>query len=73
MLDISDGLAGDLRHILEAGRVGAELIGAAGPRQPRGQIARAGPGARGRNPRVLAALTDGEDFELLFTWPAGTQ
>ncbi len=31
MLDISDGLAGDLRHILEAGRVGAEILKSALP------------------------------------------
>ena len=31
MLDISDGLAGDLRHILTASRVGAELLATAIP------------------------------------------
>jgi thiamine-monophosphate kinase len=65
MLDISDGLAGDLRHILKASRVGAELLSTAIPisREARG-AARAEPSAK---PPLLAALTDGEDFELLFT------
>jgi len=31
MVDVSDGLAGDLRHILEAGKVGAEILKAALP------------------------------------------
>src|SRR2546422_788440 len=31
MLDLSDGLAGDLRHILKASRVGAELLAMAIP------------------------------------------
>src|SRR6266852_9531726 len=31
MLDVSDGLAGDLRHILKASRVGAELLATAIP------------------------------------------
>ena len=63
MLDISDGLAGDLRHILKASRVGAELLADAIPisREAR-RAARNDP-----KPPLLAALTDGEDFELLFT------
>jgi thiamine-monophosphate kinase len=68
MIDISDGLAGDLRHLLEAGKVGAELLKSAIPisRAARAQ-ARAESSAR---PPLLAALTDGEDFELLFTLAA---
>jgi thiamine-monophosphate kinase len=65
MLDISDGLAGDLRHILTASRVGAELLATAIPisREAR-RAAKAAPSTK---PPLLAALSDGEDFELLFT------
>lgn len=65
LIDLSDGLAGDLRHILNASRVGAELLAPAIPisRAAR-RAAKAHPGAK---PALLAALTDGEDFELLFT------
>ncbi len=65
MLDISDGLAGDLRHILKASRVGAELLASAIPisREAR----RAAKAESGAKTPLLAALTDGEDFELLFT------
>jgi thiamine-monophosphate kinase len=65
MLDVSDGLAGDLRHILTASRVGAELLATAIPvsREAK-RAAKAGSAAK---PPMLAALTDGEDFELLFT------
>jgi thiamine-monophosphate kinase len=65
MIDLSDGLAGDLRHILSASKVGAELLSDAIPvsREAK-RAARAGSSAR---PPLLAALTDGEDFELLFT------
>ncbi|MCP5522951.1 MAG: thiamine-phosphate kinase [Verrucomicrobiales bacterium] len=66
MIDVSDGLATDLRHLLEASSVGAELLQEALPvsRAAR-QRAREGTG----KPPVEAALTDGEDFELLFTVP----
>jgi thiamine-monophosphate kinase len=65
MLDVSDGLAGDLRHLLAASRVGADLNSASIPisREAR-RAAKAGSSAK---PALLAALTDGEDFELLFT------
>lgn len=65
MIDLSDGLAGDLRHILNASKVGAELLKSAIPisRAAKAQ-ARAESSAK---PPLLAALTDGEDFELLFT------
>lgn len=56
MMDLSDGLAGDLAHILKASCVGAlieeKLI----------------PCHRGVTP--MRALADGEDFELLLTMPS---
>lgn len=65
MIDVSDGLAGDLRHILAASRVAAELLSNAIPvSAPARRAAKAKSTAK---PAVLAALTDGEDFELLFT------
>jgi thiamine-monophosphate kinase len=51
MMDISDGLATDLRHILKQSNVGAELSGDAIPKVG----------------NLDQALYDGEDFELLFT------
>jgi thiamine-monophosphate kinase len=65
MLDLSDGLSGDLRHVLRASGVGAELLASAIPisREAR-RAARASSSAK---PPLVAALTDGEDFELLFT------
>ena len=53
MMDISDGLATDLRHILKASGVGSKLDGSLIP----------------RNGTLEQALYDGEDFELLFTAP----
>jgi thiamine-monophosphate kinase len=54
MMDISDGLVSDLGHICKESRVGAVLLA---PQIPLS------------NSRVTleAALTEGEDFELLFT------
>jgi thiamine-monophosphate kinase len=62
MIDISDGLAGDLRHITNSSHTGAELLADA---IPTSDAAR-----KGTKPPIQAALEDGEDFELLFTIPA---
>jgi thiamine-monophosphate kinase len=65
LMDVSDGLAGDLRHILNASQVGAELRADS---VPVSRVARAKAKAESSaKPPLLAALTDGEDFELLFT------
>ena len=65
LMDLSDGLAGDLRHVVNASKVGAEILKSALP------VARAAKlrakESSGAKPAALAALTDGEDFELLFT------
>ncbi|HWI59779.1 MAG TPA: thiamine-phosphate kinase [Bacillota bacterium] len=65
MLDLSDGLAGDLRHILKASRVGAELLATSIPISREARLAAKAESSA--KPPLLAALTDGEDFELLFT------
>lgn len=64
MIDLSDGLASDLRHVLRASNVGAELLAGAIPisRAAKMEARRSG----SAKPPLAAALTDGEDFELLF-------
>jgi len=67
MIDLSDGLATDLRYLL-GDNLGAELLTPAIP------ISRAAKERARDNPAgksaLLAALADGEDYELLFTLPS---
>jgi thiamine-monophosphate kinase len=61
MIDVSDGLLGDLNHILEVSKVGAMLDELSIP------VSQDACRLKG-NP-LQHALTDGDDFELLFTAP----
>ncbi len=64
-IDLSDGLSGDLAHLCEESRVGAELDLRA---IPVSSACRSYADARRLNP-VDVALSGGEDYELLFTVP----
>lgn len=70
MMDLSDGIAADLPKLLEASAVpGAELLRSALPISRTARLReRAGDLAR---PAVVAALCDGEDYELMLTVPRG--
>jgi thiamine-monophosphate kinase len=63
MIDTSDGLSTDLAHICEESGVGAELNAALIPRSRVGKPI--------REVDLELALHGGEDYELLFTAPAG--
>ena len=65
-IDLSDGLAGDLRHICEESGVSADI---ALDRLPLSPALIAHARAQRRNPTEYA-LSGGEDYELLFTVPA---
>lgn len=62
MIDISDGLSADLHHILEESDCGATLYADAIPIHPDAVLRSQ---TSGRSP-LEHALTDGEDFELIF-------
>ena len=66
MMDISDGIASDLRHILRASGVGAQVELNSLPLSP--ELVEVCRTQRWRA-RTLAASA-GEDYELLFTAPA---
>ena len=61
-IDISDGLVGDLRHVLRASRVGATVNWG---RVPRSQVLLQQP----MHVQRRCALSGGDDYELLFTAP----
>lgn len=67
MLDLSDGLGGDLQHLAAASGVGLEVDLARLPIHP---SVHAEALRRGESAPVLAA-TGGEDYELLVTLPPG--
>jgi thiamine-monophosphate kinase len=62
-IDVSDGLLADLGHILEASRVGADLVWDSLPR------ARAIAGCPDRTLADDCLLAGGDDYELVFTAP----
>ena len=61
MIDISDGLAADLGHIVTESHVSAEIVAEDIPVHT---------DAREADDPLAAALFDGEDYELLFALPA---
>ena len=66
-IDVSDGLAGDLGKLCAASGVGAAIDAQALPLSP---ALLAAAGAEGA---IRFALTAGDDYELLFTAPAGAR
>ncbi|MEO8487916.1 MAG: thiamine-phosphate kinase [Betaproteobacteria bacterium] len=68
MLDVSDGLTGDLRHVLDASRAGAVVELAWLPRIDALDRKLAG---RERELALRCLLGGGDDYELLFAAPAG--
>lgn len=65
MIDLSDGLVGDMRHVATASGVSVTVDGFRIPVHPSAQSALGGHAAR------LAALSGGEDYELCVAAPPG--
>ncbi len=68
-IDVSDGVSGDLRHICEESRVGADVEAASLPVSP---ACRAYANCRDLD-LLEMVLRGGEDYELLFTVPASRE
>ena len=66
VIDVSDGLVGDLGHVLDASRIGATVDIDALPRSP--AMARQLAGAQ-REIALQCLLAGGDDYELCFTAP----
>ncbi len=66
-IDVSDGLVGDLGHVLTASRVGATVDLAALPCSP---ALRAKLGSAERELALACLLAGGDDYELCFTAPS---
>jgi thiamine-monophosphate kinase len=62
-MDISDGLVGDLAHICEVSKVGAEIHAERVPLSPGARIRLSEPGA------LQTILNGGDDYEILATVP----
>ncbi|MBI5586180.1 MAG: thiamine-phosphate kinase [Deltaproteobacteria bacterium] len=69
MIDLSDGLASDLRHLCRASGVGARIDTGRLPLSPAFRAATAWLAT----PPLEIALRGGEDYQLLFTVPPGLQ
>ncbi len=65
-IDVSDGLLGDLRHLLRRSQVGARIELSALPLSP--WLA-----GRSRDAQLECILVGGDDYELLFTAPASAR
>ncbi len=63
MIDISDGLASDLKHICRASKVGAIVEESGVPIHPEAQLM----ALKFKLDPITCALNGGEDYELLFT------
>ena len=70
-IDVSDGLVGDLGHVLDASQVGADdRSRRAAAIEPRSSDSSAARSARSRSQCLLAG---GDDYELCFTAPPGAR
>lgn len=65
MIDISDGLSSELNHISKESGVGIEVFLSEVPVSPDVKVRY----SENKKEQMIHALTDGEDFELLFTVP----